>query len=139
MNMLLALHNLLRWAVLLAGLYAITKSALGLIRKRDYTSSENRAHLIFLIFCHTQLLLGVILSIIKLRSEGGWSASAFSIAEHMSTMVLAIIFVQTGRTLSKKTTDAVQKHKRTLIWFSIALVLMLSRIPWNASPMMRMP
>jgi predicted Na+-dependent transporter len=59
-------------------------------------------------------------------------AYRFMAVEHISTMLLAIILIQVGRSLSKKATDAVVKHKRALIFFSIGMLLILSRIPWNA-------
>ena len=143
---ILFLHNLLRWGVLLGGVYAITKSALGLINKRDYTSSENRAHMIFVIFCHTQLLLGLILYFTSpivheaLANMGATMKDAklrLYGVEHISINIIAIALIQTGRTLSKKATESALKHKRSLIWFSIGLLLILSRIPWAYSPLFR--
>ena len=136
---LLMLHNLLRWGVLFGGLYAITKSVLGIINKRDFTAAENRAHLIFVIFCHTQLLIGLILYFISpVVSEALNSgmvmknpAYRFVAVEHIATMIIAIALIQIGRTLSKKATDAASKHKKAIIYFGIGLLLILSRIPWN--------
>jgi hypothetical protein len=53
---LLTVHNLLRWAVLLGGLYAITKSVLGIMHKRDFTKQENLAHALFVGFCSSSSL-----------------------------------------------------------------------------------
>lgn len=144
---ILILHNIIRWGVLLGGLYAITKSALGLIHKREYTSKENLAHTLFVAFCHTQLLLGVILYMISPNVDAalanGFGAamkdsySRLIVLEHITINAIAIALIQVGRTLSKKATDAVTKHKKSLIFFSIGLVLILSRIPWQYSPLFR--
>ncbi|MES2779419.1 MAG: hypothetical protein V4651_05920 [Bacteroidota bacterium] len=144
---ILILHNIIRWGVLLGGLYAITKSALGLIHKREYTSKENTAHAIFVAFCHTQLLLGVILYMISPNVDAalanGFGAamkdsySRLIVLEHISINIIAISLIQVGRTLSKKATDSVAKHKKSLIFFSIGLLLILSRIPWQYSPLFR--
>lgn len=133
------LHNLLRWGVLFGGLYAITKSVLGIINKRDFTAAENRAHLIFVIFCHTQLLIGLILyftspAVSEALNSGMVMknpAYRFVAVEHIATMIIAIALIQIGRTLSKKATDAASKHKKAIIYFGIGLILILSRIPWN--------
>ncbi len=140
---LLTVHNLLRWAVLLGGLYAITKSVLGIMHKRDFTKQENMAHALFVGFCHLQLVLGLILYFISpvvdqaLANGMGAAmkdpATRFVAVEHISTMVIAIVLIQVGRTLSKKQTEAMAKHKKALVFFSIGFVLILSRIPWKAA------
>jgi hypothetical protein len=136
-------HNLLRWAVLLGGLYAITKSVLGIMHKRDFTKQENLSHALFVGFCHLQLLLGLILYFISpvvdqaLANGMGAAmkdpASRFVAVEHISTMIIAIVLIQVGRTLSKKQTEAMAKHKKAVVFFSIGLILILSRIPWKAA------
>ncbi len=138
---LLDIHNLLRWGVLLGGLYAITKSALGLIHKREFTASENRAHVIFVMFCHTQLLVGLILYFISPYGAKAFEAGMgavmkdavlrFSAVEHIATMIIAVVLIQIGRSLSKKATEVAAKHRKALIFFSIGFLLMLSRIPWD--------
>lgn len=140
---LLTVHNLLRWAVLLGGLYAITKSVLGIMHKRDFTKQENLSHALFVGFCHLQLLLGLILYFISpvvdqaLANGMGAAmkdpASRFVAVEHISTMIIAIVLIQVGRTLSKKQTEAMAKHKKAVIFFSIGLILILSCIPWKAA------
>lgn len=139
---LLTVHNLLRWAVLLGGLYAITKSILGIMHKRDFTKQENLAHALFVGFCHLQLLLGLILYFISpvvdqaLANGMGAAmkdpASRFVAVEHISTMIIAIVLIQVGRTLSKKQADAMAKHKKALVFFSIGFILIISRIPWKS-------
>jgi hypothetical protein len=140
---LLSVHNLLRWAVLLGGLYAITKAVLGIMHKRDFTKQENLSHALFVGFCHLQLLLGLILYFISpvvdqaLANGMGAAmkdpASRFVAVEHISTMIIAIVLIQVGRTLSKKQTEAMAKHKKAVVFFSIGLILILSRIPWKAA------
>jgi hypothetical protein len=166
---LLTVHNLLRWAVLLGGLYAITKSVLGIMHKRDFTKQENLSHALFVGFCHLQLVLGLILYFISPVVEAALAgadrslladhqqsnriysighflrllqnmgaamkdpASRFVAVEHISTMIIAIVLIQVGRTLSKKQTEAMAKHKKAVVFFSIGLILILSRIPWKAA------
>jgi hypothetical protein len=136
---LLDLHNILRWGVLVFGLYAITKSALGLMHKRPFTKSENISHTLFVAFCHSQLLIGLILYFISPAVDAALTSGAvmsdkanrFLAVEHISTMIIAIVLIQVGRSLSKKATDNMVKHRKALIFFSIGLLLIISRIPWN--------
>lgn len=138
---LLHLHHYTGYAVLLAGLYAITKSALGVMHKRDFTKQENIAHAIFLGTCHLQLLLGLILYFISPNVDAALAngmggamkdaASRFIAVEHIATMIIAVVLVQVGRIISKKQTDAAAKHKKALVFFTIGFVLILSRVPWD--------
>lgn len=143
---ILFLHNLLRWAVLLGGLYAITKSVLDLTKGRDYTASANRSHMLFVMFCHIQLLLGLVLYftspvVAEALSDMGAAMKDSRLrlygVEHISVNIIAIAIIQTGRILSKKASEPASKHKKALIWFSIGLLLILSRIPWTYSPLFR--
>ena len=145
---LLPIHNLLRWALLLAGLYAITKAALGVMNKRDFTKTDNISQAIFVGFCHAQLLVGLILYFISPKVTAALangmgaamknSGDRFMAVEHISMMVIGIVLIQVGRTLSKKQTNPLAKHKKALVFFSIGLLLILSRIPWTTAPMWRM-
>lgn len=138
---LLTIHNITASVVLLAGLYAITKSVLGLIGKRPFTKSQNISHAIFLGSCHAQLLLGIILyyvsPVVSQALSGGMGNAMkdanmrFVAVEHIATMVIAIVLVQVGRSVSKKATDAISKHRKSLVFFGIAYLLILSRVPWH--------
>ena len=138
-NGLLHLHNLLRWGVLLFGLYAITKSILGLMHRREFTKKENLSHILFVVFCHTQLILGLVLYFISPVVDAALKSGAvmsdkfnrFVAVEHISTMIIAIVLIQVGRSLSKKATDPMAKHRKALIFFIIGYALILSRIPWD--------
>jgi hypothetical protein len=138
---LLHLHHYTGYAVLLAGLYAITKSALGVMHKRDFTKQENIAHAIFLGTCHLQLLLGLILYFISDKVNAAFQIGMseamknpelrFVAVEHISIMIIAVVLVQVGRIISKKQADAAAKHKKALVFFTIGFVLILSRVPWD--------
>jgi len=134
------LHNLLRWGVLLLGLYAITKSVLGIIHKREFTSKDNLSHILFVVVCHTQLLLGLVLYFIGptmagIRTSGvnmmKDAGARFWAVEHLVAMVIGILLVQIGRSLSKKETDPMKKHRKAVIFFGLGLLIILSRIPWD--------
>lgn len=146
-SFILSVHNISRWGVLLFGLYAITKCVLGLMHKREFTKQANVSHAIFVGFCHLQLLLGVVLYMISPNVDAalanGFGAamkdsySRLIVLEHISINVIAIALIQVGRTLSKKATVAAVQYRKSLIFFSIGLLLILSRIPWQYSPLFR--
>jgi hypothetical protein len=138
-NILLVIHNILRWGVLIAGIYAIIKAAKGVMNKTNFSQTDNRSQLIFVMTCHTQLLLGLILYFISPAVDAAFksgmmmkdSAFRFVAVEHIATMVIAIALIQVGRTLSKKATNDLSKHKIALRYFAIGMILILSRIPWS--------
>lgn len=139
MNYVLPIHNILRWAVLLFGVYTVIKALGGLMAKKNYTGGDNKASLFFMISCDIQLLLGL-----GLYFGGAWfdmvktsmgevmknSANRFFAVEHALMMIIAWILVHMGRSMVKRSGTDAQKHKRSLIFFGIALLLILAMIPW---------
>lgn len=140
-NTLLFIHSLLRWAIVLAGLWAVIRALKGVSGKTSYTGADNKAGLFFMIFLDTQLLIGLLLYFVT----SGLGLKAFQTmgagvmkdsyyryfaVEHVFVAILAIALVHIGRAKVKKTTLDAQKHKTSLIYFAIALILLLSRIPW---------
>jgi hypothetical protein len=132
------LHNVLRWAVLITGAIAIIRAYKGVSAKTPFEAKDNKAGLWFVMSCHTQLLIGLILyfylgqqGIFSNMAEGMKNPEArYWGVEHFLGMLIAIILVQVGRTLSKKGANDLQKHKRSLIWYSIGLLIILLNIPW---------
>ncbi len=134
----LALHNILRWAVLLFGLFTVLNAVSGIVKKRIFTESDNKSNLLFMICCDIQLLLGLVLYF-----GGEWfnnmkrfgeiksdAALRFFSLEHAAMMLLAWVLVHVGRTAVKKAPTDAAKHKRMLLFFGIAFVLILASIPW---------
>ncbi len=127
----------MRWAVVLFGLYAITKSARGLMKNQDYTPNHNMAATLFVASVHLQALLGILLYLARNWASNFADMSnmknatlRFWTVEHAIGMLVAVILIQVGRSKSKKATDVRKKHKTSLIYFAIGLILILAMIPW---------
>lgn len=133
-SILISAHSILRWAVLLFGLYAITKSARGLLYKQDYTPNHNMAATLFIASVHLQVVIGLLLYVAREAYAGfshmGNATLRFWAVEHLVGMLLAAVLIQIGRTKSKKATDTKKKHKTALIFFTIGLLIILAMIPW---------
>jgi hypothetical protein len=146
-SILLSGHNLLRWAFLAVALIAIFKAVLGLRGSNPFTAGDKKLGGILVALAHTQLLIGIILWFISPAVQGaltlgmktamGNPISRLQLMEHPLTMILAVALIQIGRIKSKKAYADTDKHRRSLIYYGIALVLILSRIPWGSSPMFR--
>lgn len=136
MDHLLATHNVVRWLVLLFGLYAITKSARGLLKQQEYTRQHNISRILFLSVVHFQALLGIVLYFTKgwvnqLGSlEMGNSAMRFWAVEHIFGMVIAVVLIQMGSTKAKKATETKMKHRISFRYFLVAMIIILATIPW---------
>jgi hypothetical protein len=138
MQTLLVLHNLFRWLILIFGFWTLISAISGLSSKRIYSANDGRASLFFMISMDIQLLLGLALYFI-----GGWYAGfsdmsatmkdpmvRFFTVEHSLMMIIAWILVHAGRASVKKAFNSGGKFKKTLIFFGIALLLILIAIPW---------
>lgn len=135
MQTVAAIHNILRWAVLLFGVLTVLNALTGTIKKRVFTESDNKSNLLFMISCDIQLLLGLILlfgnSWMSRMSNLKTDVSVrFFVMEHGFMMILAWILVHVGRVAVKKAGTDAAKHKRMLIYFGLALLLILISIPW---------
>lgn len=137
---MLHLHNLLRWAVLIFGVWTIFQSMGGMSSGKAFTAKNKRIAMFFMISCDIQLLLGLFLFFtspwgIQNISNLGMGevmkdpTSRFYGMEHWLGMLIAIILVHIGYSSSKKGEDA--KKFKKLFWYSlIAIIIMLVTIPW---------
>jgi hypothetical protein len=134
----LVLHNILRWAVLLFGLFTVLNAFTGIVKKRIFTESDNKSNLLFMITCDIQLLLGLVLYFAgpwfdnmkrfsEIKSD---AAQRFFSMEHAAMMILAWVLVHVGRVAVKKANGDAAKHKRMLLFFGVAFLLILASIPW---------
>jgi Ca2+/H+ antiporter len=127
-------HSLLRWIALIAIVIAIWNAYTGMSRKRTFTANDNRWSLLTLIFFHIQLVVGLALYFIQ-----GWHLQVGEMAnkvirfysvEHLLAMILAIALVTIGRISAKRKAADHKKHKVTLSYYMIGLVIVLLSIPW---------
>ncbi len=139
----LTIHSWLRWVVLVLAVVALVRAARGLSSNSLYTDADRKTGLFFMISCDVQLLVGLVLYFVLSPLYG---IKAFQIeginpmkdttiryfaVEHIFVMIVAIALVHIGYSKAKKAALDAAKHKTSLIFFGIALILMLSRIPWN--------
>ena len=138
MEITLILHNLLRWAVLLFGVWAFLNAISGVATKRNYTANDSRSNFFFMLSCDIQLVIGLVLYFTngwagRLKDFGNTMKDAnsrFFAMEHGLIMLIAIVLVHVGRVSVKKAATPAAKHKRSLIYFGLAIILILVSIPW---------
>jgi hypothetical protein len=138
MQTLLVLHDLIRWLILLFALWTVIRAISGLASKRDYTSADSRSNFFFMLSMDIQLLTGLILYFTNGWFEGlkhiGESMKdpmvRFFTIEHSVMMIIAWILVHAGRVSVKKASTSQSKFKKSLLFFGIALLIILFAIPW---------
>ena len=135
------IHSWLRWVILILFVVSIVKSLSGLVGQKEYGKSDNALAASLVGTLHLQALLGLILyfvlSPITTSAFGGEvspmkdAGIRYWAVEHIFMMIVAVVVAQVGRSKAKKSEDAMAKFKTQAIFFSIALVLILSRVPWT--------
>lgn len=128
------LHSLNRYILLILMLFVIVTSLQKWLGKKEYTNLDNKLNLFAFISAHTQLLIGLILYFmsdwVNFSAPFVSREYRFFTIEHLVAMLIAITLITLGRTKVKKLTDSVKKHKRTFIYYIIALIIILASIPW---------
>jgi membrane protein DedA with SNARE-associated domain len=54
----------------------------------------------------------------------------FFLVEHIGLMIIAVILVTIGYVKSDRVADEFKKNKQILVYYSVALLLILVSIPW---------
>ncbi len=141
-TVLLFLHSYWAYLVLLILSMATFNALIGYFAKKEYNPKDFRISLFALIVSHLQLLLGIVLYFVsplglKSIANNGMGAVMkdsvlrLNAIEHPIVMILVVVFITMGYSKHKKKLVSTPKFKMLAILYSLALVLMLSRIPWN--------
>jgi hypothetical protein len=145
---LLALHSFVRWLVLLSLLTGIVRGYAGWLGKRQFTKTDNRIRFVTATIAHVQLLLGLWLYIISPITN--YFLANFHTAvherqirffgmEHSVVMFATVIVITIGAAKTRRKNGDEAKFKTMAIWFTIALLMILSSIPWSFSPLVSRP
>ncbi len=139
-DILIHTHSGLRWIVLLLMLWAIINAAKSQ-SSGTYSERSRKLNLFAMISLHVQLLVGIALFFVSQKvnfSVDNWMSSdtamgmyRFFNLEHVFGMVLAVVLVTMGRSKAeKKLKGSRDKHRRIMVSYLIALVIILLTIPW---------
>jgi len=129
-NGLIHAHSGFRWLVVLFLVIAIIKSFSGWQNNKSFDKSDNLIALLLLSFTHIQFILGLVVYFMsgKLASIGESmkdGALRFWSLEHGLLMIIAIALITIGRVSSKKAATDVLKHKKGVIFYSVAFLIIL--------------
>jgi hypothetical protein len=127
---LLHSHSFLRYIVLILLLVVIIQALTGLTGNKPFGKSNDKTSLFLLIFTHIQMLVGLILYFVSPWVKFGSTTMSDKLTrywtvEHIFGMLIAVVLITVARISSKKLATDNAKHKRLLIFNTIALVVIL--------------
>ena len=138
-NLLVHLHSIGRWIILLLLLIAIFNSMVA--GSRPWIRTDARTGTILVIFTDLMFLIGLAIWFFGVRGfkqiqTMGMSAvmkdsvARFFAIEHISLMLVAAILIHIGKAQARMAISDKAKHRRTLLYYLIALIIILVAIPW---------
>lgn len=134
-NTILSVHSYLAYAALGLLFIATINAIFGLTSKGLFKSKDRSISLFALIVCHMQLLAGLILYFVSplgLESFGQMKEAALRLTslEHPLINIIASALITIGWSKHKKEESNNGKFKKIAIFYTLGLLLILSRLPW---------
>ncbi|MBC5837395.1 hypothetical protein [Flavobacterium muglaense] len=129
-------HSGWAYGALLLLVVAVVNAIVGLVGKKEFTAKDRKIAIFGLIGTHTQLLIGLILYFVSplgFSSLGNMADKALRLTslEHPLMNIIAITLITVGWSKHKKLTTSESKFKTFTIFYTLGLLLILSRIPWS--------
>lgn len=145
---LLSLHSLFRWLILISVVYSLVFAYRGWFKKKHFSKHDDWTRLITVSFAHIQLILGfwiyylspIVDYFLKNFSKGLHQTQArFFGLEHVTMMLIGVSLITIGSSLARRKKTDEEKFKAIAIWYSIALFIIFTSIPWQFSPFTSRP
>ncbi|QCE41439.1 hypothetical protein E9099_08425 [Psychroserpens sp. NJDZ02] len=137
--MIKMLHSYWAYLVFFMMIIATANALIKYFGKKEYEPLDFRIALFTLIVSHIQLLLGIVLWFSQdyfgessIKEVMGNSALRSNAVEHPVAMILAVAFITIGYSKHKKKLTSAGKLKPLAIFYTLAFVLVLAKLPWKA-------
>ncbi len=132
------LHSSVAWLALALILVAVITAIISVSGKKTLSSANFKVTFFAFVVSHIQLLLGLILYFVSPHGFHNLSgatmkdpAARLLALEHPLINIIAIGLITIGYIKAKKALAIGNAGNTVLIYYTIALVLLFSRIPWN--------
>ncbi len=135
-----SLHSYWAYLVLIILVLATVNALIKTFGDKEYSAKDFRISLFALIVSHIQLTIGLILYFVSPRFElwselgGGVMGNSLArlyLVEHPLINIIGVALITIGYSKHKKKLSSNGKLKTIAIFYTIALLLFLSRIPWS--------
>ena len=138
-NLLLFLHSWLRWIILILLVVGIFNSLAKM--QQPLSSVAKKMNLWLMIAAHITLLIGIYQyffgpkGFVFFRTMGAATvmkdpALRFWAVEHITGMIIAIVLITLTKGVAKKDIAPSKKNKKLLLFYILALIIILASIPW---------
>ncbi|MBK7226818.1 MAG: hypothetical protein IPH96_15940 [Saprospiraceae bacterium] len=134
-------HSGIAYLLLLPLVLIVLFAAYSFFTKQAFTDRHKKFALVGLIVTHLQILLGLIIYFISPLGMSNFSGESMKsstmrlyILEHPLMMIIAAVLITIGYSRAKRLIVDSSRHKAILIFYGIALIFILSRIPWSVWP-----
>ena len=135
----LSIHSSWGLTTIIMIVLAIVSSIIGLKSNKDLAIMQRKFSLYGLISVHIQVILGFISYTVSPHTVTAMSNFGAAMkdsvlrlfaVEHPLMMIIGAVLITIGYVKAKKAVDDKVKYKKILVFYSIGLLLILSRIPW---------
>lgn len=139
-SVLQMIHSYWAYLVLAMVIIGTFNALLKFFSGKEFHAIDFRIALFTLIVTHIQVLIGIVLYFISplglknISTNGMGGLDAFGrllAVEHPFVGIVAVALITIGYSKHKKKLTSKPKFKVLAIFYTLGLVLILSRIPWN--------
>jgi hypothetical protein len=136
---ILAAHNIVRWLVLLASVWALYRAYGGWLRGRAWTPADRRAGFLFTTALDLQVLLGLMLAAVSPLIQAALATPRaimstdtlrFFVAEHIPPMIVAAVVVHITSAVARRAPEDSLRLRRSALGYSLALLMVVLAVPW---------
>lgn len=135
------LHSYWAYLTLFMIVIATLNALFKFFGNKEFHPIDFRISLFTLIVTHIQLLLGIVLffaadyismiSDMGMKTVMGNAVMRSNIVEHPLMMIIAVILITIGYSKHKKKLTSKPKFKMLAIFYTLALICVLAKIPWK--------
>ena len=136
----LALHSVVRWVILIAGIAAVVRAITGRSAGRPWTTTDDAIARSLAVAVNVQFVLGVLLygvlsplTAVAMRDFGaamGTPVLRYWAVEHVTGGLVATALIHIGRARIRRAADDQTRHRLAAIFFGLGLLILLASVPW---------
>jgi hypothetical protein len=133
------LHSFLAYLVLAGLAISFIYALIGALSGKSFGERDRKFGLFGLIPAHVQLLVGIVLYLLSPLGFSNLGGAAMSDSmsrlyalEHPMINVIAVALITIGYSRAKKLTEDKGRFRSIYMFYGVAFILILSRIPWHA-------
>ncbi|MEO6446601.1 MAG: hypothetical protein ABIZ91_02135 [Gemmatimonadaceae bacterium] len=141
---ILAIHNLVRWLVVAAGIWAVVRCWRGWVTRSQWTPAHAGAVKLFVNVLSLQFLIGLIVygvsplireAMSDMGAAMGNAPVRYFVVEHAVVMILAVALAHIGSARVRRAQSDSARFQTATIWMGFALAAVVGFIPWTTRPL----